>query len=75
MIEDMQARNLAPHTQRAYLQYISQFARYFRKSPDLLAAVLNATDTLPVAPRHSEPRLTESDWQQVAELVISSQRE
>ena len=25
MIEDMQVRNLSPHTQRAYLQYISQF--------------------------------------------------
>ena len=36
MIEDMQVRNLALHTQRAYLQYISQFARYFHKSPDLL---------------------------------------
>jgi integrase/recombinase XerD len=36
MIEDMQVRNLAPHTQRAYLQYVSQFAGYFRKSPDLL---------------------------------------
>jgi integrase/recombinase XerD len=36
MIEDMQVRNLAPHTQRAYLQYVSQFARCFRKSPDLL---------------------------------------
>jgi hypothetical protein len=36
MIEDMQVRNLAPHTQRAYLQYVSQFACYFRKSPDLL---------------------------------------
>ena len=36
MIEDMQVRNLSPHTQRAYLQYISQFACHFRKSPDLL---------------------------------------
>ena len=36
MIEDMQARNLAPHTQRAYLQHVSQFARHFRKSPELL---------------------------------------
>ena len=36
MIEDMQVRNLAPSTQRAYLQYVSQFARYFHKSPDLL---------------------------------------
>ena len=36
MIEDMQVRNLASHTQRAYLQYVAQFASYFRKSPDLL---------------------------------------
>jgi len=36
MIEDMQVRNLASPTQRAYLQYISQFARHFHKSPDLL---------------------------------------
>ncbi len=26
MIEDMQVRNLTEHTQRAYLQYVSQFA-------------------------------------------------
>jgi putative transposase len=39
------------------------------------AAVLNATDSHPVAPRHAKPRLTESDWQQVAELVVSSHRE
>src|SRR5271166_1959003 len=36
MIEDMQIRNLTPHTQTAYLQYVSQFARHFRKSPELL---------------------------------------
>ena len=36
MIEDMQVRNLTPHTQRAYLEYVSQFAGRFRKSPDLL---------------------------------------
>jgi hypothetical protein len=36
MMEDMQVRNPAPHTQRAYLQYVSQFARHFRKSPELL---------------------------------------
>ena len=33
MIEDMQVRNLSPHTQRPYLRYISQFACHFRKSP------------------------------------------
>ncbi|MBV8522105.1 MAG: phage integrase N-terminal SAM-like domain-containing protein [Acetobacteraceae bacterium] len=36
MLEDMQIRNLAPHTQRAYAQQISLFARYFGKSPALL---------------------------------------
>jgi integrase/recombinase XerD len=36
MIEDMQVRNLAPHTQRAYLQYVALFAGHFRKSPELL---------------------------------------
>jgi integrase/recombinase XerD len=36
MIEDMQVRNLAPHTQRSYLQQISHFARHFGKSPELL---------------------------------------
>jgi Phage integrase, N-terminal SAM-like domain len=40
MIEDMQVRNLAPHTQRAYLQYISQFARHFHRSPDLLGSAV-----------------------------------
>src|ERR1035438_6986367 len=33
MIEDMQIRNLSPHTQPSYLQQISQFARHFGKSP------------------------------------------
>jgi integrase/recombinase XerD len=36
MIEDMQIRNLAGHTQRAYLQQISLFARHFGKSPEIL---------------------------------------
>src|ERR1700731_1855784 len=33
MIEDMQIRNLSPHTQESYVQQISQFARHFGKSP------------------------------------------
>ncbi len=36
MIEDMQVRNLAPHTQRSYVQQISQFARHFGRPPELL---------------------------------------
>jgi integrase/recombinase XerD len=36
MIEDMKIRNLAAATQISYLQHVSQFARYFGKSPDIL---------------------------------------
>jgi site-specific recombinase XerD len=36
MTEDMQLRNLSPHTQRAYLQYIALFAQHFHRSPELL---------------------------------------
>src|SRR5712675_1021070 len=36
MTEDMQVRNLSPHTQASYLQQVSLFARYFRMSPDAL---------------------------------------
>src|SRR5271170_8022046 len=36
MTEDMQLRNLSPDTQRSYLHQISQLARYFKKSPDML---------------------------------------
>ena len=36
MIEDMQIRNLALNTQKAYLLQISAFAKYFNQSPDNL---------------------------------------
>lgn len=36
MLEDMQVRNLSPHTQRSYVQQVSQFARHFEKSPEAL---------------------------------------
>lgn len=36
MTEDMQVRNLALNTQESYLQQVSQFARHFNKSPELL---------------------------------------
>jgi site-specific recombinase XerD len=36
MIEDLQIRNMAAHTQRAYVEQVVRFARYFRKSPEHL---------------------------------------
>ena len=36
MIEDMQVRNLSPHTQSTYVLQVSLFARYFAKPPDQL---------------------------------------
>jgi integrase/recombinase XerD len=36
MIEDMQVRNLPPHTQATYILHVSLFARHFCKSPELL---------------------------------------
>ena len=36
MIEDMQIRNLSGHTQRAYVEQVVRFARYFRRSPEHL---------------------------------------
>src|ERR1700721_631354 len=36
MKEDMEVRNLSRHTQDSYLLQVSQFARHFAKSPDLL---------------------------------------
>ena len=38
MTEDMQVRNLALNTQESYLQQVSQFARHFNKSPELLGS-------------------------------------
>jgi site-specific recombinase XerD len=36
MLDDMRLRNFSPHTQEAYLLQITQFARYFAKSPAVL---------------------------------------
>ena len=36
MIEDMQVRNLSPHTQTSYVQQVSLFARHFHQSPETL---------------------------------------
>lgn len=36
MLEDMQIRNLSPHTIDGYLRYVGEFAKYFGTSPDRL---------------------------------------
>jgi integrase/recombinase XerD len=36
MTEDMQVRNLSPHTQNSYVQQVSLFARHFNKAPEEL---------------------------------------
>ena len=36
MLDDMQIRNLAPATQRAYVEHVGQFARHFGRSPAAL---------------------------------------
>ena len=36
MIEDMQVRNLSPHTIDCYVRQVALFARYFNRSPELL---------------------------------------
>ena len=36
MTEDMQVRNLSPHTKTCYVQQVSLFARHFRRSPEVL---------------------------------------
>jgi hypothetical protein len=36
MLEDMQIRNLAASTQRAYVEHVSRFARHFGRSPAVL---------------------------------------
>lgn len=36
MIEDIQVRNLSPHTQASYLQQVSLFARHFHTPPERL---------------------------------------
>lgn len=36
MLEDLHVRNFSPHTQTAYVQQVTQFARRFRRSPNSL---------------------------------------
>lgn len=53
MIEDMQVRNLSPHTHYIYLYHVSRFARHFGKSPELLGpAEIHAYQVYLVQDKH-----------------------
>jgi Phage integrase, N-terminal SAM-like domain len=36
MIEELQLRNYSPHTQRAYIRCVADFAKHFKAAPDRL---------------------------------------
>jgi site-specific recombinase XerD len=56
MFEDMQVRNLSPHTQRAYIEHVSRFARHFQRSPaELGAEEIRAYQVYLVQERHLAP--------------------
>ena len=56
MLEDMQIRNLAPATQRAYVEYVAQFARHFGRSPtDLGPEEIRAFQVHLITERHLAP--------------------
>jgi hypothetical protein len=57
MLEELQRRNYSEITTRKYLQVVTDFARYFGKSPDKLAYAIarpeGGHDPLSNAERHS----------------------
>jgi integrase/recombinase XerD len=56
MLEDMQIRNLAPATQRAYVEYVAQFARHGGRSPaDLGPEEIRAFQVHLITERHLAP--------------------
>jgi integrase/recombinase XerD len=36
MLEELQLRNYSPHTQRAYIRWVAEFAQHFKATPDQL---------------------------------------
>jgi hypothetical protein len=58
MIEDMRIRNLSPHTQRAYVEQVSRFARHFGQPPERLGQdeiTLRANNSETSTPREFRP--------------------
>jgi len=56
MLEDMQIRNLSPHTQRAYVENVARFARHFGRSPaDLGPEEIRTYHVYLIRERHLAP--------------------
>jgi integrase/recombinase XerD len=56
MLEDMQVRNLSPHTQRAYVENVARFARHFGRSPaDLGPEEIRSYQVYLIRERHLAP--------------------
>jgi integrase/recombinase XerD len=56
MLEDMQVRNLSPHTQRAYVENVARFARHFGRSPaDLGPEEIRTYQVYLIRERHLAP--------------------
>lgn len=56
MLEDMQVRNLSPHTQRAYVESVARFARHFGRSPaDLGPEEIRTYQVYLIQERHLAP--------------------
>lgn len=56
MREDMQVRNLSPHTQRAYVENVARFARHFGRSPaDLGPEEIRTYQVYLIRERHLAP--------------------
>ena len=67
MIEDMQVRNLSPHTQCSYIQQVSQFARHFGKSPAILGPEdIRAYQLYLTNKKSSLPVRSSSPWRRFA---------
>lgn len=56
MLEDLQVRNLSPHTQRAYIENVARFARHFGRSPaDLGPEEIRTYQVYLIRERHLAP--------------------
>ena len=56
MLEDMQIRNLSPHTQRAYVENVARFARHLGRSPaDLGPEEIRTYQVYLIRERHLAP--------------------